>query len=297
MSSGSHGPVVDGALLTKFLRSRRSMRGEKQESVAKALEWSLSKFTRIENGVVKVSKTDLEGILRHYEVDEREIATLTDLARAARAPAWWDQYQFPDKAFLAYIGYEAGASSIRMSQGLLVPGLLQIEPYAREVSATYVAPENVQQVVNLRLERQENVLERAPEQIYVLDEAVIRRKVADIMPKQLQHLIEMSEKREVSIHVIPFKAGPHFGMRGPFALLEFDVDLDDILFLESARRGDLLIPPPDAGKPVGGGASSEAAALVEAISDYQEGFKNLLKLALDPDESRALIERAAKELS
>lgn len=300
MSSSSHGPVVDGALLTKFLRSRRSMRHEKQESVAKALEWSLSKFTRIENGYINVGKTDLEAILRHYEVtDEELIADLINLARAARAPAWWDKYDkdhTPDKAFLLYVGYEAGASAIRMSQGLLVPGLLQTEDYARLVSATYAAPEDVQKVVDLRLERQETVLDRQPEQAYILDEAAIRRKVGEVMPKQLEHLLKMSEKKEITIQVIPFEAGPHFGMRGPFALLEFDVDLDDILFLESARRGDLLVPPPDAGKPVGGGVSAEAAALVETIADYQVGFKTLQELALDPDESRALIERAAREL-
>jgi transcriptional regulator with XRE-family HTH domain len=297
MSSASHGPVVDGALLRKFLRSRRGALGEKQETVATALEWSLSKYTRIETGINNVTKTDLEAILRHYEVEDKEVvADLIDLARGARAPAWWDKYKFPDKAFATYVGFEAGASAIRMSQGLLVPGLLQTEDYARLVSATYVAPEDMRKVVELRLERQETIQERQPEQTYILDEAVIRRKIGDAMPKQLEHLIKMSERSEVDIRIIPFAAGPHFGMRGPFALLEFDVDLDDVLFLESARRGDLLIPPPDAGKPVGGGVSSEAVELVETIADYQEGYKALLNLAASPDESRTLLASAAAEL-
>jgi hypothetical protein len=274
------------------------MRGEKQEAVANSLEWSLSKFTRIETGTSKVSKTDLEAILRHYNVDDKEVvADLIDLARGARAPAWWDKHSIQDRAFSAYIGFEAGASTIRMSQGLLVPGLMQTEDYARLVTATYAAPENVQKVVELRLERQETVQERRPHQVYILDEAVIRRKIGTVMPRQLEHLIQMSERPEIEIRVIPFAAGPHFGMRGPFALLEFDVDLDDVLFLESARRGDLLIPPPDAGKPVGGGVSSEAVALAEAISDYQEGFDALLKLAASPDETRTLLAKAAAELS
>ena len=298
MTSGSHGPVVDGALLTKFLRSRRGVRGEKQEAVANALEWSLSKFTRIETGTSKVSKTDLEAILRHYEVnDKKVVADLTDLARGARAPAWWDKHSIQDRAFATYIGFEAGASTIRMSQGLLVPGLMQTEEYARLVTATYAAQQDVQKVVDLRLERQETVQERRPNQVYILDEAVIRRKIGNVMPRQLEHLIKMSERPEIEIRVIPFAAGPHFGMRGPFALLEFDIDLDDVLFLESARRGDLLIPPPDAGKPVGGGVSSEAVALAEAISDYQEGFDALLKLAASPDETRTLLAKAATELS
>jgi hypothetical protein len=274
------------------------MRGEKQEAVANALEWSLSKFTRIETGASKVSKTDLEAILRHYDVDDKVVAAdLIDLARGARAAAWWDKHSIQDRAFAAYIGFEAGASRIRMSQGLLVPGLMQTEDYARLVTATYAEQQDVQKVVELRLERQETVLERRPKQIYILDEAVIRRRIGNAMPGQLEHLIKMSEREEIEIRVIPFAAGPHFGMRGPFALLEFDIDLDDVLFLESARRGDLLIPPPDAGKPVGGGVSSEAVALAEAISDYQEGFESLLKLAASPDETRALLAEAAAELS
>jgi transcriptional regulator with XRE-family HTH domain len=293
VSAASHGPVVDGALLTKFLRSRRSLRGEKQDDVAEALGWSLSKLARTENGTMKIVRTDLEAILRHYEVDQEDITRLTELASASRAPAWWEKHDVADKAFLTYLGYEAGASSIKMSQGLLVPGLLQTPDYARLISATYVPADDVQKVVDLRIERQQVVLARKPRQTYILDEAVVRRKVGDVMPRQIEHLLAMAEKPEISIRIVPFEAGPHFGMRGPFALLEFDVDLDGILFLESARRGDLLIPPADAGRSI---EARGEFTLVEAISDYQEGFKSLLKLALGPADSRALIESLYREL-
>jgi transcriptional regulator with XRE-family HTH domain len=298
MVAGERGPAIDGALLTKDLRERRHARGEKQEAVAKALEWSRSKFMRIENGSVPISRADLEALLRYYEVtDENAIAELIDLARGAKAPAWWDKHEIGDKAFEAYIGYEAGASSIRMSQGLLVPGVLQTEAYARLVAATYVPPERVQAVVNLRLDRQESIFERKPQQRHVLDEAVIRRRVGTVMPAQLRHLIELSQSPEVDIRVIPFAAGPHFGMRGPFALLGFDIDLDDVLYLESARRGNLLISPPDIGRTFSGGDAGEASAMVDEIAEYQEGFEALLKLALEPEESIAMIERAAHEMS
>ena len=282
MSSGN-GPTVDGALLTKALRERRHARGEKQEAVANALEWSRSKFIRIESGAVPISKTDLEALLRHYEVhDDQLVQQLTNLARGAKAPAWWDKHSIGDKAFQAYIGFEAGASSIRMSQGLLVPGILQTEAYARIVTGTYVPAEKVQAVVDLRLDRQENIFDRAPQQRHVLDEAVIRRRIGNAMPGQLRHLIELANRPEVDIRVIPFGAGPHFGMRGPFALLGFDVELDDVLFLESARRGDLLIPPVDVANTVSGSSAAEAPAMVDEIAEYQEGFEALFALALGP---------------
>jgi transcriptional regulator with XRE-family HTH domain len=296
MSSGN-GPTVDGALLTKDLRERRHARGEKQEAVAKALEWSRSKFMRIESGTVPISKTDLEALLRHYEVDDDEVVlNLTNLARGAKAPAWWHKHTFNDKAFEAYVGFEAGASSIRMSQGLLVPGVLQTEAYARIMAQTYVPPENIQAVVDLRLDRQENIFERAPQQRHVLDEAVIRRRIGNAMPSQLQHLMELADRPEIDIRIIPFHAGPHFGMRGPFALLGFDVDLDDVLFLESSRRGDLLIPPLDVASAVSGSSVAEAPAMVDEIAEYQEAFETLFALALEPQESMKFIERVAHEM-
>lgn len=294
MSSGN-GPTVDGALLTKALRERRYARGEKQEAVAKALEWSRSKFIRIESGAVPISRGDLELLLRHYEVkDDALVQRLIALARGARAAAWWDKHEIGDKAFRAYIGFEAGASSIRMAQGLLVPGILQTESYARIVTGAYVPADEVQPVVELRLERQENVFDRAPKQRHVLDESVIRRKAGDAMPGQLRHLRELADRDEIDIRVIPYDAGPHFGMRGPFALLGFDVDLDDVLFLESARRGDLLVPSFDIASTVSGSSTAEASAMVDEIGEYQEGFEALFALALEPRESMKLIERFAK---
>ncbi|WP_376741375.1 Scr1 family TA system antitoxin-like transcriptional regulator, partial [Actinomadura latina] len=34
------------------------------------------------------------------------------------------------------------------------------------------------------------------------------------------------------MRVIPFSAGAHLGLEGPFSILEFDGDLDDVLYLE-----------------------------------------------------------------
>ena len=46
--------------------------------------------------------------------------------RAARERAWWDSYAGQvNPAYLKYVGYEAGAVSIRQFQNSLVPGLLQ----------------------------------------------------------------------------------------------------------------------------------------------------------------------------
>jgi transcriptional regulator with XRE-family HTH domain len=295
MNLSNAGRVVYSALLTKELKRLRNAHNMQQKSVAEALDWSVSKVIRIENGSVGISKTDLQALLRHYHVsDDREIDKLVTWARDARIPGWWDKYQISDKAFESYTGFEAGASSIRMSQGLLIPGLLQTESYARLITGTYVGPEKIDSVVLLRLERQKEVFSRAPEQQHILDEAVLRRHVGKAMPEQLRHLIELANRPEVTIRVIPFGAGPHFGLRGPFVLLGFDLPLDDVLYLESARRGDLRVSEVDS---ISGHGSPSVDDAAEEIAIYEDGFDSLLRLALNPNDSLALIDRVANEMS
>src|ERR1039458_6876993 len=192
MSSEELGPAVQRELLIQELKRLRLGRKETQEQVANARDWSVSKFTRIENGNSPISKSDLEGLLRYYGVEDQDrIDELVSWAKGAREPGWWLKfYHGDDRAFEAYLGYEDGASSIRMSHGLAVPGLLQTEAYMRALLATYnLPPEEVEEAVKLRLERQKRIAASGPEQCYILDETIIRRPIADVMHDQLRHLL------------------------------------------------------------------------------------------------------------
>jgi len=297
--SGPHcGPIVASSLVTKSLQRYRNVAGKSRENVARDLDWSLVKYARVEDGAVNIATSDLETLLAYYHIGPEEADQLRYLGKVARAPAWWDEHGgvIADKAFLAYIGYESDAATIKMSQGLLVPGLLQTEDYAKVVTALY-RPDHAADVVRFRMERQKHVLTRRPRQFYILDEAVIRRRISDIMPRQLEHLIQMSRRAEVTIRVIPFHRGPHVGMRGPFALLEFDLDLEPVLFLESARLGDIVKPARTQNRHADDERASETDGLVRAISDYEEAFRSLERVALNPSESRNLIAQAARDLS
>ena len=59
-------PVVQRRRLRGELRRIRQQTGETQEQVAAAMDWSLSKLIRIENGSVGISTNDLEVLLGHY---------------------------------------------------------------------------------------------------------------------------------------------------------------------------------------------------------------------------------------
>lgn len=292
MSQGE-ASVVQRALLTNELRRLRAAARLGQEQVVQALDWSPSKLIRIEGGTVGISTTDLKALLDLYGVkEESRIGELVELARAARTRGWWRSFKsVQDEQYLNYVGYESGASIIRQAQGLLVPGLLQTPDYAADITLDYAGEYGrpVEELVELRLERQERVLgrEKPPEQFYVLDEAVIRRRVGwrkdrKLMPDQLRHLIEIGSLPYVTIQVIPFYMGAHFGLKGPFTLLSFDNELGDVLFLESAHRGDLTL--------------SDAAS-AELITSYHEAFEGLRRASLSPEQSLEFIEGVATEMS
>ena len=210
---------------------------------------------------------------------------------------WWDKYKIPDKDFMAYVGYEAGASFIRMTDGYLVPGPLQTEEYMRALTRTYKPVGGLEAMIGLRKARQRDLRARRPEQIYVLDEAVLRRRVGDVNTTraQLQHLVELSARPGVTILAIPFDAGPHYGMKGPFALLSFDpaTGLDDILYLESVRRGDLV--ETEGQNRLGQDDDAEPTE-ADDVAEARDGFDNMVKIALDREASRKFIERVAREL-
>jgi transcriptional regulator with XRE-family HTH domain len=296
MTSGSTSPAVARALLSYELKKLRATSKETQETVARACEWSVAKFSRIENASSPVTKADLEILLRHYKVEERRIDELTRLAREARSQGWWEDFDFAsDRGFEAYIGYEDGAASIRVSQPLVVPGLLQIPEYTMQMMEGWgLPPGEITRAVKLRKERQQRVAARGPEQIYILDEEVIRRPVGSAMADQLRHLLRVAEKPAVTIRIVPFSRGPHFGLRGPFVLLSFEEALDDVLYLESARRGDLLIAEDN--EQLGGPNVPKFENPADEVARYQDGFTTLLKISLEPRDSLALIEGAITAL-
>lgn len=66
------------------------------------------------------------------------------------------------------------------------------------------------------------------------------------MRAQLKHLIEMSQRPNMAIQVIPFKAGGHAAAGGPFSLLRFaEHDLPDVAYLEQLNSALCLNKPED----------------------------------------------------
>ncbi|MEU4232558.1 helix-turn-helix transcriptional regulator [Nonomuraea sp. NPDC026600] len=276
------GPVIQGALLRRRLAELRKQRGLTQDDVAKALEWHTSKLIRIEGGRTGISKVDLDALGRLYGVtDPAFMDELHRLNQGARAKAWWSDFKNDtSNAYLAYVGFEAGACVIRQFQPLAVPGLLQTQAYAESLAHAEHDTDALDRLVRLRLMRQVKLRQRStpPREIFVLDEAVVHRHVGvrrnrTIMPTQLRHMVSVAEGSEhIDIRIVPFSAGSHVGMlRGAFTLLELDSGLGELLHIECGDHHETVT-----------GEDSR-------ISDVRADFEAILEEALSPDESLSFI--------
>jgi transcriptional regulator with XRE-family HTH domain len=245
------------------LRQLRPPHVVTQRQVADALDWSPSKVTRIENGSVSISVTDLRALLAYYGVT---------------AP----QDVFPPDA-LRFFDYEQSATWIGSIELLVMPGLLQTVDYARAVMAVHdVSAEKAQRFVRSRQVRQQ-VLDRPdpPALSFIVDESVLLRAIGGraVMRAQLEHLLNVAARPHVAVRIIPLALGEHVGLRGPFVLLRFSGTNDpDVVYIEQ-RRGDAIFQDE-----------------MEVTANHQRLFADLEKRAASPDDLNEYVKRAIDRL-
>jgi len=289
-------PGVHRRKLRSILRHEREICGKTQTATAEAMSWSVSKLIRIESGSVSISVNDLRALLRYYDVIEEErVESLVMLARLARRHSWLNAYKdVASTEYLAYLGYEELAVRSYNFQPVLVPGLLQTEEYAAAIIHTIRGPKipsRIEKLVELRIARQEKVFARTNgfDLYFLLDESVVRRPVGglDIMRKQLQWLLEINERDNVTIGIIPFKAGFYRSIRVPFVVFEFPQPEDQaVLYLEYPQKEEIIredIPPGDGDT---GSGPTAPPTYLEIFAELQqfttpEGSTQILRSALE----------------
>ncbi|MFD7707508.1 helix-turn-helix domain-containing protein [Streptomyces sp. NPDC059785] len=266
-------------LLGSHLRRLREARGITREAAGYSIRASESKISRMELGRVSFKTRDVEDLLTLYGItDEAERRSLISLAKEANVAGWWHSYSdVLPSWFPTYVGLEGAAHAIRSYEVQFVHGLLQTEAYARAVVARGMkgaSTADVERRVALRLERQKHLVSKsAPEFHCVLDEAALRRPYGDreVMREQIQHLIDVSERPNVRLQVMPFSLGGHSGESGSFTILSFpESDLSDVVYLEQLTSALYLDKRED-------------------VAQYENALKELQQDSPGPDESRDLL--------
>jgi transcriptional regulator with XRE-family HTH domain len=282
-SNLSDNPEVKRRRLRVALRHERDTANLTQKEAAEALDWSVSKIIRIEQGAVAVTVTDLRALLDIYKVaDEKREAELVELARGSKKQPWSEYKDVYGYAARTLFGNEAAAKIIYKYEPTFVPGLLQTEEYAIALLKGLGRNEDeIQRMVEVRLGRQELLDRDPPPQLeFILGEAAVSRAVGGrgVMRHQLEKLKELAARPGISLQVLPFSIGAHPRMGEAFTILEFADDLDDLLYLEDA----------------GGGSTSREEP--ELISDYRRDFLTLQALANEPGEFIGVIDNISARL-
>jgi Domain of unknown function (DUF5753)/Helix-turn-helix domain len=279
------GPTVARMLLGTRLRRLRESVAVSRKDAGQAIRGSESKISRLELGRTGFKRRDVDDLLTLYGVDdEAERATLLTLARQAKVPGWWHQFEdvVPDW-FEPYLGLEQAASLIRTYEALFVPGLLQTREYARAVLAVGAdgRPErDTKRRVQLRIRRQRAIYREKPARLWaVIDEAALRRQVGGrpVMRAQLLHLLEVAQLPHIRIQVLPFRGGAYTGAGAPLTMLRFAEDeLPDLAYLENLIGADYPVRPAD-------------------LVHYWAALNHLADQALTPAQTQGTLQRVLDE--
>jgi transcriptional regulator with XRE-family HTH domain len=215
--------------LGRRLRALREEAGKTREDVAATKVMSRTKLESIEFGRTMVRPGDVYELGTLYGAPADVIVALRELAAATTQDGWWqDHGGNVARAFETYLDLEAVAVELRIFEPAVVYGLLQTEAYARAVelgSNPGLGEAAIEGNVRLRLARQRALL--APEHPVrlrtILGEAALRLQVggAAVMRAQYDHLTALARSGTAELRVLPFAAGPHPGVFGPFTILDF----------------------------------------------------------------------------
>jgi transcriptional regulator with XRE-family HTH domain len=277
-------PTVRRRRLRYELRRLRTERGLTIEDVQERSNGDVRAPTlsRWETGERSIRPADLRVLLDIYDVPAADREALLTLARQAKERGWWQAYTaVMPESFQAYVGLEAEASLIREYAAELVPGLLQTEDYYREFLSTAPADAGTARKVEVRMTRQQRLAsDDRPRYWAVLNETVIRRTVGgpEVMRTQLARILELGTLHGVTVQVLPFTAGAHPAMEGPFSILGFPEPVDpDVVYLEN-QAGSVYLEDAD------------------EIDRYSQVITHLIAKALSPDDSATLIRNVAATL-
>ncbi|MGR3933045.1 helix-turn-helix domain-containing protein [Streptomyces sp. BRA346] len=239
-------PTVLRVVLGKRLQDLREKSGLSFEQAGRALDVTHATIRRMEKAEVGLKLPYVEKLLRTYGVtDPEEVEAFLSLAREANKNGWWHRFRdvLPDW-FNTFVSLEVEANLIRAYEPHYIPGLLQTEDYARAVLRAGMphAPETeIERNVALRMERQALLRRPDPPMLWVvMDETVLRRPIGgpETMRAQIGRLIEVADSPQIRLQVMPFDAGPHPAMYGPFHIFRFPIpELPDIAYTETLVSG------------------------------------------------------------
>jgi len=236
-----------------------------------------SKLSRMENGLQHISDVDLGALLAIYQVHGEERRQLLRLAQRQDAPGYW--VLDPPLKTGPFVRMEREATSLVDAENLLMPGLVQTAEYMHAMMKAGNVPSDLAELkVNERMLRKETLTRANPPKFeMIVDEGALRRIIGSpaVMARQLRAMLELADRPNVRLSVVPFKLGGKVGFHYPFFIFNFQRD-QSVVFLES----------------------KESAVYLEddmKIDTFRRHAARLVSAALNPAASMDLVATIARE--
>lgn len=270
----------------RTLRKWRRGRDLSLVEAGRLMRCSNAKISMMENAVRPINPVDVMAAGFAYQVPGPERDRLYGeamWAKSQRALAGVEESLLFDAA-RDYVELEFEASLMRILGETLLPGLLQIPDYTR---AAIIADDPLRaevvavQQAALRVARRGRLEGKDPLRVEaVFTEGLLNYVVGGpvVMKAQLLYLMELSERPNVEIQVVPFRAGAYPSMGSTFTVLSFPHEQHvDVVYVENFMQGQYMEHPRD----------RELCSLK---------FAALRKVALSPGESMELIAEVVERL-
>ncbi|WP_200307767.1 helix-turn-helix domain-containing protein [Streptomyces adelaidensis] len=199
-----------------MVQALREHAGLSREELADLIGYSKHTVASVEQGRRMPDMAFVEGVDRGLGNTGALIAAARHLGRQPGLAAW----------FRRWAKLEAAAITLYTYECRLVPGLLQTEQYLRALSADQLPPMDDMQIEErwaARVARQQ-LLQQRPNTTFgfILEEQLFVRCTggAEVTRRLIDHVLEISELRNVEIQVMPLVQESHSGLAGPMQLLE-----------------------------------------------------------------------------
>ncbi|MGW2539833.1 helix-turn-helix domain-containing protein [Kitasatospora sp. NPDC001574] len=254
-----------------------------QKTAGEAIGKSRDLVSFIERGGQWPTETQLSTLLDLYGVDGATRTLVEALYQAAQetAEVWWSQYPDLPKDLVKLIELEDVAEKVWIYGGGTLPGLLQIPEYIDALfrfESQEFGRDRTEKLAEVRHLRADALTRHRPLALDTLIAAGTLRENtggSSVMRNQLEHLVSMGRRPNVTIRIIPTEAPVAASTTAPYCIFDFHSD-------PSIRQADVA----------GGQAFTEdvkAGRYARRQYDYLAGF------ALSLEDSMEHIEQLIKD--
>lgn len=275
-------PSVRRRIIASELKRLRAEAGVPRETVEQAVELRRNALYRYESGESAMQIPVARALFGYYDVDGGRLETMVDLVRDSRNRGWLkkDDERGNPPWLADFLALERDASDIYQLSLTTIPGRLQTEAYARAVLEAGILGADVEAQVKARMSRSmDSSITTAFSYWLVLSEGALRRLVGGkvVMCEQLERLIEVAQRPETTLQVLPNDSGAHPSMGTQFVLMKYEVAPEFAVVYMEFLTGALYHDEP------------------HETTAYDKAFRHLTKAALPERQSLSLIRTILKE--